>query len=267
MSFEHKKSLGQNFLNSDYVPKKMCDAGEVVASDFILEIGPGTGALTKELLKRGAKVLALEADIRAIEELQKTFSREIAAGQLEVRHFDAREVSAEELGLKSGEFKVIANIPYYISGLLFRKILDVDVQPKTLVFLIQKEVAERIARDSKESLLSLSIKVFGDPSYISTIKKSHFTPPPKIDSAIIAVKDIGQEKINPSSRDLFFKLIHFGFAQKRKQLLGNLTAEYSRDTLEEMFEQLKIPKDIRAEDVPLEKWLELTSKIQSGPKL
>ena len=258
--FEHKKSLGQNFLTSDFVPKQMCDAADLQPGDIVLEIGPGSGVLTREILKRGAKVLAIEADLRAIDLLKADFSKEINDGDLTVLHQDAREISAEALGLLAGEFKVVANIPYYISGLLFRKILDTDVRPNTLVFLIQKEVAERIAREAKESLLSLSIKIFGEPSYICTVKRGHFSPPPKVDSAVVAVNNIRRQPTTPEDT-LFFKLIHLGFAQKRKQLLGNLSVTYSRDTLNEVFNKLGLPLNIRAEDVDLRTWLKLTKEL------
>lgn len=258
--FEHKKSLGQNFLTSDCIPKKMCDAARIETGDIVLEIGPGSGALTREILKRGAKVIAIEADPRAINILQETFPTEIDSDQLTLHHLDARQLSAEVLGLEMGKFKVVANIPYYISGLLFRKVLDTDVRPSILVFLIQKEVAERIAREEKESLLSLSIKIFGDPTYICTVKRGHFNPPPKVDSAIVAINNIRKDKVS-SEDTLFFDLIHLGFGQKRKQLLGNLSAVYSRTDLTAVFNELQLPLNIRAEDVNLATWRLITHKI------
>ena len=258
--FTHKKSLGQNFLTSDFVPKKMCDAANIKSNDVVLEIGPGSGALTREIMLRGAKVIAVEADLRAIGLLQEDFAEKIACGKLIVHHQDAREISPEKLGLKAGEFKVVANIPYYLSGLLFRKILDNNTRPEILVFLIQKEVAERIARDKKESLLSLSIKFFGNPTYICTVKRGHFTPPPKVESAIVAVSNIRQDKSTPADT-LFFSLIHLGFAQKRKQLLGNLSAVYQRENLLLVFNKLDIAINIRAEDIKLTTWLKLSREL------
>ncbi len=264
-NFEHKKSLGQHFLNSDHIPKKMCDAGAVRAGDTVLEIGPGTGILTKELLARGAKVVAIEADPRAVASLEETFANEISQKQLTLHLHDARELNPVDFGLQKQSYKVVSNIPYYLSGLLFRLMLDTPCQPNTLVFLIQKEVAERIARDQKESLLSLSIKVFGDPTYICTVKRGHFTPPPKIDSAIVAVTDIGRHRLLSTDPANFFTLIHLGFGQKRKQLLGNLSKEFARQRLEEDFTSLNLPLTVRAEDVPLKTWLKLTEKIFSPP--
>ena len=261
--FEHKKSLGQHFLNSDYVPKKMCDAAGVVAGDIVLEIGPGTGVLTKEILARDAKVIAIEADERAIASLEQTFPDEIARQQLTIHHHDAREIDPATFGLTAGTYKVVSNIPYYISGLLLRNVLDTSNQPTTLVFLIQKELAERIARDKKESLLSLSVKAYGAPQYITTIKRGHFTPPPKVDSAILAVHNINQDNFSELSSDNFFTLLHLGFAQKRKQLLGNLSKQFDRADLSTLFAALHLPLDVRAEDVPLEIWLELVRNLYS----
>ncbi len=263
MNFEHKKSLGQHFLNSDYVPKKMCDAAELERGDIVLEIGPGTGALTKEILVRGARVIALEADLRAIESLNETFAVEIAAGELTIHHHDARSINPTDFGLKHQQYKVVANIPYYISGLLFRTMLETSCQPNTLVFLVQKEVASRIAKDKKESLLSLSIKCYGNPSYIGTIARGHFTPPPKVDSAIVAVQGISKSAFNNMSETAFFTLLHLGFGQKRKQLLSNLSKSYSRDQLETIFKQIGLTLNIRAEDVSLTNWLSLAEKLLS----
>lgn len=241
----------------------MCDAAEVAAGETVLEIGPGTGILTREILARGAHVVAIEADGRAVASLRDTFADAIACGQLTLHHHDARSLIPSEFGLENKGYKVVSNIPYYLSGHLFRSLLDTTCQPQTLVFLVQKEVAERIARSKKTSLLSLSIEAFGTPSYICTIKRGHFTPPPQIDSAIIAVSGINREYFDTIRSEQFFALLHQGFAQKRKQLLGNLAQTYSRTELEKLFTELDLPLHIRAEDVPLETWLKLAKHLFS----
>lgn len=259
-----KKSLGQHFLNNAKVPELMASAGEVNENDTVLEVGPGTGVLTKELLRRRAKVVALEADQRAIEVLESQFKSEIAAGQLKVIHTDVRTMDLKDLGngISSGSYKVVANIPYYLSGLLFRTFLETQIQPSDLVFLVQKEVAERIAREPKESLLSLSVKIFGDPTYIKTIKKGNFTPPPKVDSAIIAVRRISKERLKNLPESVFFTLLHAGFASKRKQLLGNLTKLFPRDILVHTFSTLGLKEDVRGEDMSLSAWLQLMTLLE-----
>jgi 16S rRNA (adenine1518-N6/adenine1519-N6)-dimethyltransferase len=261
--FEHKKSLGQHFLNSEYVPKIMCDAASLEKGDLVVEIGPGTGILTKEILKRGASVIAVEADPRAIASLEGTFTEEIAQQRLTIIHADARKLNLASLGVQPNKYKVVANIPYYISGLLFRTFLDSDIQPSTLVFLVQKELAERIARDPKESLLSLSVKVFGDVSYVSTIKRGHFTPPPKVDSAIVAVTNINDDFFKNIEKSLFFNVIKAGFASKRKQLAPNLKAIYPPTITKEALVNINLSEASRAEDLSLSDWDQLLTQLQS----
>jgi 16S rRNA (adenine1518-N6/adenine1519-N6)-dimethyltransferase len=261
MSFQHKKSLGQHFLNSDFVPKKMCDAGSVAAGDIVLEIGPGTGVLTREILSRGARVVAVEADSRAIESLQETFTQEIADKQLTIFHHDARQLDMAAFGLADQQFKVIANIPYYISGLLFRQCLESDIQPTDLVFLVQKEVAERIARDPKESILSMSVKIFGDPSYICTVKRGHFTPPPAVDSAIVAVHSINKTRLQSIPADTFFATLHAAFGQKRKQIAGNLRSLFSKEAVASTLVAMGVVPTVRAEDLSIEQFTRLITTL------
>lgn len=262
-TFHKKKSLGQNFLTSPVVPGWMCDAAHIITGETIFEIGPGTGALTRELLQRGAKVVALEADERAITVLKETFPTELANGLLELHHGDARELDITNYSFTNHNFKVVANIPYYLTGYLFRTLLEHKVQPSQIVFLIQKEVAKRIARDTKSSLLSLSIEAFGQPHYVTTVLRGHFTPPPKIDSAIISIEHINQEHFISLSPTFFFEMLHLGFGQKRKQLLGNLAAHFERNQLTHIFSTLALPLDVRAEDLSLEIWLQLVQELQS----
>lgn len=264
MGFEHKKSLGQNFLNSDYVPKKMCDAAAVADGDLVLEIGPGTGALTRELLARNATVIAIETDTRALAVLEQSFVAEIAAGKLKLHHADARKLDLNELGLKAGNFKVVSNIPYYLSGQLLRTCLDTGTQPKLLVFLMQKELVERIARTEKESLLSLSVKVFGQPKYVTTIKRGHFTPAPGVDSAILAVTDISKKRLRDIAENDFFFVLRLGFGQKRKQLQHNLRAEYSTEQVCSAILDSGLPSTVRAEDIKLDTWITLVEKLTAG---
>lgn len=267
--FQTKKSLGQHFLNSAVVPGWLCDAGEVGPNDAVVEIGPGTGALTSELLKRGAAVIALEADPRAIEVLDERFHAEITRGQLIVKHADVRQFDLSTLNLPDHSFKVVANIPYYLTGQLFRTFLAGDIQPSQLVFLVQKEVGKRatsdLGRGEKESLLSLSIKAFGEPKYIRTVGKGHFSPPPKVDSAIVSVSGINRDHFQDLSADHFFAVLHLGFGSKRKQLLGNLAKEYERNALIHLFSTVGIELDVRAEDLPLETWLSLASGLDKPP--
>lgn len=266
LKIQAKKSLGQHFLTSDIVPSWMCDAANLMTGDTVLEIGPGTGVLTKEILSRGANVIALEADTRATEVLEETFADEIAGGNLILHHTDVRKLNLSNIpGISDHSFKVVANIPYYLSGFLFRFFLESNIQPTDLVYLVQKEVAKRItsdlSRNEKESLLSLCVKAYGQVKYVRTVSRGHFTPPPKVDSGIIAITDITRNNFKKIEEPLFFNILHLGFGQKRKQLLGNLSKEYDRKTLTHIFSTADISVSVRAEDIPLEKWLVLVELL------
>lgn len=256
--FEHKKSLGQNFLTSAVVPNLMCDAGSVTPGETVVEIGPGTGALTKVLLARGAIVHAIETDERAVTVLQATFADVLATGQLTLHYGDVREMDIASLVSSFETYKIVANIPYYLSGFLLRTCLELPHPPDTLVFLMQKEVVHRITRDKKQSLLSLSVAVYGTPRYYITVSRGHFSPPPKVDSAILLVTQISHNNLpTRDDREAFFTLLHQGLGQRRKQLLGCLAPYYSRDTLEKIFGMLDISLTIRGEDLSLSTWLRL----------
>lgn len=260
--FDHKKSLGQNFLTSDVVPTWMCEAGSVTAGDIVIEIGPGTGALTRVLLARGATVHAIETDARAILVLTTTFSEAISNGQLILHHGDMREFDITTITTPFKDYKIVANIPYYLSGFLLRTCLELREPPTTLVFLMQKEVVHRITRDKKQSLLSLSVAVYGKPTYYKTVSRGHFNPPPKVDSAILLVSDISHTHLNNSAdREQFFTLLHQGLGQRRKQLLGALAQTYDRSILEKVFSTLGLSLTIRGEDVSLASWLRLYREL------
>lgn len=268
--FEHKKSLGQHFLTSDVVPNWMADAADISPGDVVLEVGPGTGILTKTLLARGATVIALEADARAIAVLEDVCREAITTNQLTIHHTDVRTLSLTAVpGISDHTYKVVANIPYYLSGHLFRSFLQTNTQPTDLVFLVQKEVAKRatsaLKRGDKHSLLSLSVQVYGTANYVKTVSRGHFTPPPKVDSGIIAVRDISRNRFNDYGIDeeSFFTLLHHGFAQKRKQLLSNLVTQgkYDRETISTILNALNIPPTVRAEDVSLFDWLTLCAQL------
>ncbi len=258
-----KKSLGQHFLNNRGVPKRMVDAARVVSGETIVEIGPGTGVLTRELLERGGVVIAIETDLRAIESLTNDFASYLTSKQLTLMHKDIRTFSLHDLKLPEHSYKVVANIPYFLSGMLFRIFLETDMQPSDIVFLVQKEVAERIARDKKESLLSLSVKAYGKPKYVTTVRRGNFSPPPNVESAILLIENISHASFAKLREEEFFKLLHHGFASKRKQLLGNLSKVMDRAVLTHIFSTLGLALDVRGEDLSIESWLTLADAILS----
>jgi 16S rRNA (adenine1518-N6/adenine1519-N6)-dimethyltransferase len=250
-----KKSLGQHFLHNKHYLNMVADAAGIQKGEAVLEIGPGEGALTAALLERGAKVLAIEKDSRLIELLREKFKGE----KFEVIEGDALLFDISNTFSKTKSYKVVGNIPYYITGALFKKFLSEKHQPLTLVFLIQKEVAERIARSKKESILSLSVKAYGAPKYIKTVPAGAFVPPPKVDSAILLVSGISRKHFkNAAHEERFFELLKTGFGQKRKLLASNLKKLLGPDYAS-VLQNTGIDPKARAEDVPLAVWLALSS--------
>jgi len=270
-----KKSLGQNFLNSDGAITAMLDAAQVVAGDVVLEIGPGRGALTKKLLAAGATVVAVEKDDALIEPLQTEFAAALSSGKLTLIHDDALTVDIVSILTKGisrafgnssditiatkPTYKLIANIPYYITGALIERFLSIDTQPTSATLLVQKEVAERIVvRDGKESILSIAVQAYGTPSYITTVKRGSFFPTPNVDSAIIHIADISKKRFEQAhtTEDHFFVLMKAGFAHKRKHLGSNLSTFIS----EEQLLTCGLTKSVRAETVHIDTWFCLAGK-------
>ena len=242
-----KKSLGQHFLLHQRTADRIADAAELGANDTVLEIGPGTGMLTRSLLTRAGKVVAVEADADLCARLQATFAVEIEAGRLELVLGDVR---AFDLALLPRGYRVVANIPYYLTGDLLRRLFEAERQPAALTLLIQKEVAERIARAKKESILSLSVKAYGAPMYVFTVPCSAFVPVPNVDSAVLVVRNISREHFHSREEEaLFFALVRSGFAHKRKYLAKNLAEAGYSDS--------GIPAKARAEDLSLYDWFAL----------
>ena len=243
-----KKSLGQNFLMHARIAERIAMVAGLSGDSVVFEIGPGTGMLTRELLKLARKVIALEADRELFERLESDFASDISAGRLELVHGDIR--SYPLFTTVNRGYVVVANIPYYLTGEIFRMFLSAANQPRSMTLLVQKEVAERIARSKKESILSLSVKAFGTPAYEFTVPRGAFKPAPKVDSAVLTIRDISRKNFSTEEEEKkFFTLIHAGFAHKRKFVRNNLAdADLSAGDL---------PEKARAEDVPLEVWLTL----------
>lgn len=266
MIYKAKKSMGQNFLKSQPALRKMGEAGEVNKDDTILEIGPGKGALTEKLLAQAKLVIAVEKDRDLIEILNEKFKIEIKKKKLLLLNEDILDFEPKKHNLSAGQYKIIANIPYNITGAIFKKFLSERNQPEKMVLLVQKEVAERIvARDNKESILSLSVKVYGTPKYIFKVHKRFFSPEPKVDSAIIAITNISKVNFSDDIEEKqFFDLIKAGFSHKRKVLRQNLkNLQKNPDQIDNIFEKLKIKPTTRAEDLKIENWLSICKLLST----
>ena len=257
-----KKSLGQHFLNSPAALAQIVGAGDLVAGETVLEIGPGTGILTDALLKAGSRVIAIEKDDRAIDLLRSKFAQAIAAGTLVLHHGDALEMDRASLGLSGGSYKLIANIPYYITGQILETFLEHAPRPSKMVLLVQKEVAERIvARDGKESILSISVKAFGTPRIVAKVPRGAFVPPPTVDSAILEISGISDSHFSQNNLEIrrFFEIVKAGFAHKRKILKSNLSGLISEPKIAEIWPTIGLDEKVRAEDLVPRQWFGLVA--------
>jgi 16S rRNA (adenine1518-N6/adenine1519-N6)-dimethyltransferase len=258
---EHKakKSLGQNFLKSIPALNAIILAGEIKKDDIVLEIGPGKGALTEKLLEKSGKVIAIEKDKDLLEILQEKFKEEIKNGKFVLINEDVLNYE-----IKEKNYKIIANIPYNITGAILKKFLTSENQPEKMVLMVQNEVAKRIvAKDGDESILSISVKAYGNPKIVMKVPARYFSPAPKVDSAIIAITNISRETFNKNNinEGKFWELVKNGFAHKRKVLVSNLKDLYKKEKILEIFEKLNISEKTRAEDLTLENWIAITKML------
>lgn len=253
-----KKSLGQNFLMHQQTAARIADAAGITKETLVLEIGPGTGMLTRELLSRAKKVIAVEADHELIPVLRETFAQEIETGHLELIEGDVRAFNSANIG---EPYRLVANIPYYITGEIIRTFLSAEHKPSSMTLLVQKEVAERIARSKKESLLSLSVKAYGTPRIEFKVPRGAFVPAPSVDSAVLSIVAIHAAFDTPEQEGRFWEVLHAGFAHKRKQLAKNLEAIASKEMIARGFHTAQLAHSVRSEDIPLEQWKVLTSAL------
>lgn len=261
-----KKSLGQHFLRSRQVLERIVSAAEVTIGDTVLEIGPGEGVLTRELLAAGAHVVAVEKDERLAKVLLKTFADAIHTKKFilhtgDILLFDIKKVLGAER-----RYKLVANIPYYITGAILKKFLEEGPPPETLALLIQKEVAERVvARNKKpfnsahgkESILSISVKIFGAPRIAFNVSRAQFSPPPNVDSALLLVEHIKNPFRAREDARAFFKTVRAGFAQKRKLLSKNL------GVLPEVLTHCGVKEKARAEELSVTEWLCVSQQLKN----
>ena len=261
-----KKSLGQHFLTSEKALTQIVAAGDIHVGDLIVEIGPGKGVLTERLLARADKVIAIEKDRELIPLLQETFRDAVTQGRLEVVERDILKFDPETVRFYNKPYKVIANIPYYITGAIIEQFLSTTRQPERMVLLMQREVAERIvARDGKQSILSIAVAAYGTPRIIDRVPRGAFNPPPSVESAILSIDSIHRAFFTDCDEHLFFAVLKSIFGKKRKQI-GKSFGEYLDDKsiAHTILARAGIDPTTRPEDIALNTWKLLVQKIQES---
>ena len=223
-----KKSLGQNFLISAEALQDAIDAADISPEDFVLEIGPGPGTLTRRLALQAGAVAAIELDDKIFSALQKDFNDSY---NVTILHGNALGINVAQVYQKYGRglrFKIVANIPYYITSALLKHYLGSPFKPQTIVMLMQKEVALQAVSLKNRSLLSLSVQYYGQADIAGFVQRSSFLPAPKVDSAFLRIQIYDRPSLNVNE-ERFFTLARHAFLQSRKTLLNSLTASLNID--------------------------------------
>lgn len=245
-----KKSLGQHWLHDAPSLEDMCDAADVRSKDVVLEIGPGLGTLTEHLIERAKQVIAVEFDHQLALKLPKRFS----SSKLQVIEQDI--LSFDFTSLPS-DYKVVANIPYYLTSHLIRLISETPNQPVKAALLVQKEVAERLAaKPGKMSLLSVTAQYYWNVELKNVVIKQLFTPPPKVDSQIVVLCRRQNKLFSDLDDQDFFRLVRAGYSQRRKTLLNSLSAglRLSKDDVSAYCHTADVDPKRRAQTLSLEEW-------------
>jgi len=256
--FKPKKRLGQHFLVDETVLEHILAAAELSPGDVVIEVGPGLGILTEALAKQGARVIAVELDSRLVALLKKRL-----AGFPNVRivHADILKVTPGEL--VAGSYKIVANLPYYITSPVLSHFLEAEPRPSKMVVMVQKEVGETIAAGAgKMRLLSVKAQFYGKASIVSYVPASSFYPQPKVDSVVVRLDFYSQPPLmqaGVSDVTGFFELVMHGFSAPRKQLRNSLAHSLGMPPGEaaSLLEKAGIEARRRAETLSLEEWQEL----------
>lgn len=285
-----KKSLGQNFLKDKSILNKIIAAADLKANDFVIEIGPGTGILTEELIKQAGKVIAIEKDNELARQLDSRFC---GNDKVEIINDDILKINLPEIikslphpsfghPLPKGEednvvinYKVVANIPYYITSPIIQLFLEMKYPPTEMILMVQKEVAQRICgKPGNMSILAVSVQYYAKPELLFYVPKTAFWPVPEVDSAVIRImhnayretRSLEREAWRTQDKEIkkkFFRVVRAGFCSKRKTLLNNLSSSFHLDkkTAEEKIKKVPLSGRVRAQELSVEDWKKLCSSF------
>ena len=244
------------------VIKKIIKGAQLQAKDIVLEIGPGIGTLTQEIAEKTKLVIAIEKDPKMVRILEEILKME-KYRNVKIIQDDILKINLKSYNLNLKSYRVVANLPFYLTAPLIRKFLETEFPPELMVLVVQKEVAQRIcARPPKMNILAVSVQFYAKAEIISYISKKSFWPQPKVDSAIIKIIPTKRGKVIRGSGkvDLFFRIVKAGFSQPRKQLANNLSKklELNKEEIKSWLLKNNIQPNRRAETLTIKDWLNLT---------
>jgi 16S rRNA (adenine1518-N6/adenine1519-N6)-dimethyltransferase len=249
-----RKGLGQNFLIDSGILKKLAAAAELKPSDTVIEVGPGLGVLTEVLVEQAGKVIAIELDSHLADILKERLKDQT---KLTVIQDDVLKINPAAILGQQTEYKVVANLPYYITSAVIRHFLEAPVKPTTMVLMVQKEVAQQItAQPGEMSLLSVSVQLYGKPAVAGKVSAHCFYPAPNVDSAILKITVYPEQKIQTDDITGFFDIVRAGFSANRKQIINSLSngLKVPKTDIMPVLEQAGIDPQRRAETLTIDEW-------------
>jgi 16S rRNA (adenine1518-N6/adenine1519-N6)-dimethyltransferase len=258
-----RKSLGQHFLADASVLQTIVEAAELSPADTVIEVGPGLGILTAELVRRAGNVIAVELDTKLASLLK---SRLASPANLRVINADILKVSLSELLEGTSHYKVVANLPYYITSPVLRYFVEASPKPSLMVVMVQKEVGEAIvAGPGKMSLLAVSLQIYSKPSIISHVPAQCFYPQPKVDSVVVRFDLLPEPAVKVADMGGFFEMVRAGFSLPRKQLHNSLAHSLGMKSAEitSLLKGANINSKRRAETLSLEEWARLYEVLET----
>ncbi len=249
-----RKALGQHFLTDEVVLQQILSASELEPTDTVVEVGPGLGAVTRRLVGRAGRVIAIEMDHRLAASLGRSLGN---PPNLRVINADAREVDLAEALDAGTRYKMVANLPYYAANPIMRRFLEADAKPSLMVVMVQSEVARSmVAEGGRMSLLAVGIQIYGIPSIICEVPSRAFYPPPKVTSAVVRIDLRPRPAVEVDDMDGFFDIVRAGFSAPRKQLRNSLGLGLgvSTDQASSLLASVGLDPRRRAETLGLEEW-------------
>ncbi len=254
-----KKTLGQHWLKDELILDQTVGLASLTQDQLVLEIGPGLGDLTRRILKQSDRLITVEIDQELGRLLKQKFTQEIQSKQLQLINQDIRKFNFSSL---ENNYKIIANIPYYLTSNLLKNLTEIENKPIQAVLLVQEEVARRItAKQGDYSILSISLGLYYRAQYGFKIDKNSFEPSPKIDSATVVLYRLDKPLFEDIDHQKFLNFIKISFKQKRKKIINAMSVYRSKTLLLEVFDQLDLSESLRCQNLSLQNWHDLFIKL------
>ena len=263
LGFRSKKSLGQHFLFDTKIRDAIVKAAQLKSDDLVLEIGPGKGFLTKELIKNCGEVIAVEIGVRLVKVLEQLYT---TSRNLKIVPGDVRDMDLHSLISENTKYKVVANLPYYAASRIIRQFLEIEHKPSSLTVMVQLEVANQmIASPGQMGMLSVAIQLYGNPKIVKQVRPSSFKPKPKVSSAVVNIQIYQEFEVEILSVKHFFEVVRGGFSAPRKQLRNSLSKglNITPQNAEKCLEKCQIDPSRRPQTLSLKEWSKLHVNLMS----